>query len=664
MPGYLLRFLVVFGVLSVLGASACQYTQKIRDGATAIERKQYSLAYELLKKEYKKEKSRVERGKLAYLLGEALTQMQREREAATWFKTAYDYQYGVEALKAYAYALKQSEQYREALQAFKELGIEVGSPYEYQPEMKACEQALQWLQARPKNFETEPLPCNSPAADYGLSLFGLSGDLLFTSDRGRGEEAVYLWTGRAFSDLYLAKADEADAVPLPEPINTKDNEGAAFFHAPTATLYFTRCSAEGKFEDRYCKIWMSHYREGKWSTPEMLPFQKERVNYGQPAMTEDGSRLYFSSNDPEGWGGYDLYYVEPVAGGGWSEPRLLSRAVNTPNGDEQFPLPEKDTLYFASTGHAGMGGLDLFRSYQLQPNRWTPARNMKPPINSGADDFGLCIQRDEKGRLAGYFTSNRPNEQPGGGGDDLWRFWPSAAFPEQAGEAVDTSRGKWVLELYALENVYVAPDDPASEVLARKPLAHARVSRLADGKEDHFMTSEEGLVELPLTEETDYRFVVSKEGYLKSEAVFSSKGLAAPLFGEERLRLEVVLQKVFLDREIVLPDIYYDFDRWEIREDAKPALNRLARELQLNPDIRIRLNSHTDCRGSARYNQELSEKRARAAVDYLISLGIDPERLEAKGFGESQPRVDCSCSRCTEEEHQLNRRTSFSIIGM
>ncbi len=664
MSACLSRFFIGLGALLLLSMGACQYTQKIRDGATAMERKQYSLAYELLKKEYEKEKSRVEQGKLAYQLGEALTRMQREREAAAWFKKAYDYQYGVEALKAYAYALKQSEQYEEAIQAFKELGIEVGSPYEYRAEIKACEQALQWLKKENFPFEIEPLPCNSPAADYGTSLFKPSGYILFTSDRPRAEGAVYLWTGRSFSDLYLVKADEVDASPLPEPVNTADNEGAAFFHAPTATLYFTRCFAEGEFEDRYCKIWSTHYRDGRWSVPELLPFQKEHINYGQPAMTEDGSRLYFSSNDPEGWGGYDIYYVEALAGGGWSEPHLLSRAINTPNGDEQFPRPEADTLYFASDGHAGMGGLDIFRSYQLQTNRWTPARNMKPPINSGADDFGLCVQRDERGRLAGYFTSNRPHEQPGSGADDLWSFRPSETFPELAEENKDSTRGRWILELYVLENVYAIADDPSSEILARRPLPRAEVVLKSEGGGKALLTDENGLIQWPLDEEKDYHFVVSKEGYLSSEAVFSSVGMAPPSSGDEYVSLEVVLQKVYIDKEIVLKDIYYDFDRWEIREDAKPTLNRLAKALQLNPNIRIRLNSHTDCRGSARYNQELSEKRARAAVDYLISLGIDPDRLEAKGFGESQPRADCSCSRCTEEEHQLNRRTSFSILKM
>ncbi len=658
------RFLVVFALGLFF---SCQYTQKIRDGATALERKQYSLAYELLKKEYDKEKSRVAQGRIAYLLGEALTAMQREREAASWYKIAYDYQYGPKALEAYAYALKQSEQYKEAMQAFKELGIEVGSPYAYSREIKTCEQALEWLKKKPA-FEVEPLLCNSPAADYAPAFFGPEEKILFTSDRQLSEEGeTYLWTGRAFSDLYLAKAEETTAERLPAPINTKDNEGAAFFHEPTATLYFTRCSGEGKFQDRYCKIWMAHYRDGRWSIPEMLPFQKNHVNYGQPAMTEDGSRLYFSSNDPDGWGGYDIYYVELNSSGSWSEPHLLSRAINTPEGDEQFPMPEGDTLYFSSTGHNSMGGLDVFKTYQLQPDRWVPAKNMKPPINSGSDDFGFFVQRDEQGRLAGYFSSNRPTEQMGGGADDLYRFWPATEQPALAEVPSDSSllqpSGKWVLDLYVLENIYAVPDDPASEVRARKPLPGAQVVLSVNGEQQTFTVDENGLLLVPLAEEADYRFLVSKEGYLTSEEHFSSKGLAPPVSGEEHVRLEIVLQKIYVEREIVLPDIYYDFDKWEIRDDAKPTLNRLARELQLNPEIRIRLNSHTDCRGSARYNQELSEKRAQAAVQYLIALGIEPERLEARGFGESNPRVNCACSQCTEEEHQLNRRTSFSILA-
>ncbi len=645
---------------------SCQYTQKIRDGATAIERKQYSLAAELLQKEYQREKSRVERGKIAFMLGEALREMQREAEAADWFKTAYDAQYGPEALEAYAYALKQSEQYKEAMQAFKELGIEVGSPYEYSREMEACRQALRWKQQKRQPFEVEPLPCNSPAADYAPALFPPENSLLFTSDRphkSEKEEPVYLWTGRAFSDLYLAKAGETEATPLPEPIRTNHNEGAAFFHQPSSTLYFTRCSAEGKFEDQYCKIWRSRYFEGRWSVPEPLTFQKSGINYGQPALTEDGSRLYFSSNDPDGWGGYDIYYVSLNEEGEWENPRLLSRAINTPEGDEQFPLPEGDTLYFASTGHAGMGGLDLFRSFQLQPDRWTPARNLKPPLNSGADDFGLCLQRDEKGQLAGYFTSNRPNNELGGGADDLYRFRPATGQPQDVVEEDSLPFGKWVLDLYVLENVYAAADDPSSGVLARKPLPGAVVElRSPSGTRQEFRVDENGLVQIPLEEEGQYHFIAFKDGYLTSDADFSSSGLAPPIGGDEHIRQEIILQKIYLDREIVLENIYYDFDRWEIRPDARPTLNRLARELELNPDIRIQLQSHTDCRGSTKYNQELSEKRARAVIDYLISRGIDPGRLEARGFGESRPLTNCACNQCTEEEHQLNRRTSFVIV--
>jgi outer membrane protein OmpA-like peptidoglycan-associated protein len=184
------------------------------------------------------------------------------------------------------------------------------------------------------------------------------------------------------------------------------------------------------------------------------------------------------------------------------------------------------------------------------------------------------------------------------------------------------------------------------------------------GKEKRTVTvDEEGLFSIELKENTDYNFLASKENYLKNVNNFSTKGISKdPDNPELRFEIEIVLDKIFLDKEIRLENIYYDFDRWEIRDDAKPTLDEMIETLKLNSDIRIQLNSHTDCRGQNRYNEDLSQKRAQSAVDYLISKGIDPTRLVAKGYGENQLEVNCICARCTEAEHQQNRRTTFKII--
>ena len=222
---------------------------------------------------------------------------------------------------------------------------------------------------------------------------------------------------------------------------------------------------------------------------------------------------------------------------------------------------------------------------------------------------------------------------------------------------------KLLLEGYVLEKIYNNPTDPNSKVLGRKPLPGSEVDIQFDKQKETVTVGEDGMFRLELEENTDYSFLASREKYLSNDAAFSTVGIGRdPNNPVQTFEIEIVLDKIFLDKEITLENIYYDFDKWDIREDAQPTLDDLARNLKLNPDIRIQMGSHTDCRGNNRYNEDLSQKRAQSAVDYLISKGIDPARLVARGYGESQPEVDCICARCTEEEHQTNRRTTFKII--
>ncbi len=639
---------------------SCTYTQKVKDGRFAFERKQYSKAITLLQREYKKAKTRREKGELAYFIGESYRHTNNLDDAIDWYRIAYDNSYGVDALKQYAYALKANEQYEEAMQAFKDLGIEIGSPYEYRREIAACKVALGWLGEKRREFSAFPADFSSSAADYAPVRFE-DRYLVFTSDRpaATGDD-TYNWTGREFSDLFKVDLQTGIVEPFDPLLNTEFNEGTATFNSDFTEVIFTRCYGDKKADD-YCKLMMSRRIGEAWSAPVVLDFVQDNVNYGHPALSPDGSMLYFSCNSKDGWGGYDIWFSERTPQG-WSEPQLLSRTVNTP-GNEMFPVVDADTLYFSSDYHPGMGGLDIFKTYRLPNGAWTPVKNLKPPINSGADDFALVIDyqaKREPGVLqVGYFSSNRPG---GPGSDDIYRF-ERRQPPPKPEEPPQEIVYRLLLEGFVLEKIFEEADNPDSRVLGRKPLPGAKVTATFNGQTQTFTVGEDGRFSLELELDTDYRFTAEREGYLSNEATFSTRGIGLdPETPEQTFELEIVLDKIFLQREIVLEDIYYDFDKWDIREDAKPTLDKLARTLQLNPDIRIQLASHTDCRGTDRYNLELSQKRAQAAVDYLIAKGISPERLIAKGYGESQLRVNCVCSRCTEEEHQLNRRTTFTIL--
>ncbi len=649
----------------ILFASACTFVEKIRDGDTAFDRKQYAVAITMLKKEHDKAKSRVEKGKKAFLLGEAYRLTDQAAQSISWYQRAYDNSYGVDALKQYAYALKQTEQYAEAKQAFKNLGIEIGSPYEYRREIQACEKAIAWKEEEKNTaYRIKSLPINSSSADYSPTFYA-DQQLVFTSDRSNsvGEEA-YNWTGNKFSDLFVADLQSNTVESFSPVINSEQNEGSVAFNASHTMMIFTRCFSLEKYGEQYCKLMLSEKEGESWTSPITLNFIEDKVNYMHPCLSEDGSLLYFSAEHPDGWGGYDIFVAERNPDG-WDQPRLLSRSVNT-IGNELFPTLDRDTLYFASDHHPGMGGLDIFRVHQLGSQRWSLAQNLKGPINSGGDDFGLIIDRSfeptEDVRQKGYFSSSR---MTGSGSDDIFAFEKGVPPPvaDTVTAPVEEIVYEMILEGYVLEKIYQTANDPNSTVLGRKPLPGAVVEVGFNEGTERIEVDENGYFRLVLAEEMDYDFLAKREGYLNNTDRFSTRGIGQdPAEPIRRFEIEIVLDKLFKNQEIVLENIYYDFNESFIRKDAQPTLNELAALLAKNPDISIQLSSHTDCRGQDRYNERLSQDRAQAAVDYLITKGIPAERLTAKGYGENVPSVDCLCSRCSEEEHQANRRTTFKVL--
>ncbi len=655
---------------------ACNYTLKVKDGRTAFERKQFAVAIPMLEKEQARAKTRKERGQLCYLLGDAYRRSGQDEKSLEWFKMAYDNNFGTEALKAQAFALKKLERYAAARETFKTLGIEIGSPYEYRKEITTCVVAEGWLKEAPGNgWSIEQAPFNSPQNDFAPTLFP-DGRIVFTSDRAlSGSKDSYTWTGNKFMDIMITEPNGASPQIFDNQINTKGNEGVPCFNKNGTEMFFSRAVSAYKSDDSYNKIYTVQRLadEAIWSTAVPIPFQKEKINYLHPTLSSDGNTLYFACNDPEGWGGYDLYAMQRNTKTelGWDEPKALSRNLNTP-GNELFPSFDVDTLYFASDGLSGMGGLDIFHTFKAERNAWAPPINMRAPINSGADDFGFMTLPNGKmaahvpGELmrSGFFTTNRAMESARGG-DDIYRF--EQRVPPPKPPRVDTVPAKplaykIMLEGYVLEKILTDPADPNSKVLGRKPLSGATVLAEFGAKKQPFSTKDDGFFKMELADNTDYNYTASLAGYLSNSTRFSTKGIAKdPSNPVQTFEIEIVLDKIFRDREIVLENIYYDYDKWDIRPDAEPTLNRLAEVLRQNPEIRIQLGSHTDCRGNDSYNQTLSQRRAESAVNYLISKAIDPSRLSARGYGESQPAAQCACARCTEPDHQANRRTTFKV---
>lgn len=648
--------------LLLLFIAGCAYTTKVTDGKTAVERKQYSVAIPLLKKEFNRAKLRSEKGKIANNLAYAYEQTGQDEAAETWYLNAYNNSAGTDALKGRAAALKRLERYDEAIEVYTELGLEIGSRYEFRNQILGAQVAMGWLDEKDKAYQVEAVEFNSQQADYAPVLYS-NGQLVISSDRSAatGDE-TYAWTGDGYSDLFLVDPKSGSVDPFDTRLNTEANEGVPTFSATFDEVIFTRCDAAAKREDAYCGLYHARRQGNAWSLPERLPFVEVGANYLHPALSADGKTLYYSAKTDNGWGGYDIYVVDRTTDNTWGEPQLLNRSINT-QGNEQFPYLDGDTLYFASDGHVGMGGLDIYKVYKMQNGSYSSPQNLKPPLNSGADDFGYTILREPSPNgviSVGYFTSSRPG---GKGGDDIYRYERRPLPPPPPIDETKPIVYKNVLDVFVVEDIYADPANPRSKKLGKRPLANASVTIKAGGQERTVNTNDEGLLSIVLGENVDYTFLAEEENYLSNNGKFSSKNLPKdPNEPEKRYDLEIKLDKIFRNQEIVLENIYYDFDKSFIRDDAKPSLDKLIEILQVNNQLNIELGSHTDCRGRANYNEELSQRRAQAAVEYLIDNGISAERLLAKGYGASQPAIECICARCTEDEHQTNRRTTFRIL--
>lgn len=657
----------------ILSSMSCGFTQKIKDGNMAYERKQYVVATDLLASEFAKSKSRVERGQLAYLMGKSYAALGDVTNSIDWYKKAYDNAYGEEALIQYAFALKQDEQYEEAADAFKDVGLETGDPITYRKEITACTIASEWINTpiEERAFDITASAINTSSSEYAPTFF--QGDkLVFTSDRedAIGEE-TYNWTGRGFSDLFIKENNSVSS--FDGPFNSKHNDGTIAFNGDQTYAVFTRCYRTNS-EDAFCQLMETNLIDGSWSIPQPMSFLESEVNYGQPSLSPDGDVLYFSSNHPDGWGGYDIYRAVR-AEGEWNEPVILPLRLNTIE-DDRFPFITNDTLYYSSNGFSGMGGLDIFKTYIRSNGEWAPVENLKYPINSGGDDFGFIIRSTNKTSKVseGYFSSNRKD---GLGGDDIYLFTekvpvipePEVIEPEPIDSTeilatIEKNRRKYKIIGYVTADAYTNPADPNSKINGTTtPVLNASIMINFSEGEYQVQTDQKGYFEKEITTDGKYDFQVSAADYLNNTAALNTAFNKDSAPGSEQLfKVEVKLDRIFKNVEINLDNIYYDLNKAMIRADAQPTLVELATTLSQNPQIRIQLSSHTDCQGEDAYNEDLSQRRAESAVDFLIKQGISPTRMIAKGYGETRPADNCNCNDCSKDQHQANRRTTFKII--
>lgn len=659
---------LLLAFLMVPAADLNAQSRRAQAADEAFENMRYSLAIPKYKKAYSRSKgNKVEKNRITYKLAECYRLTNDMRRAESYFKRLVRLNYDRTeplVLLRLADAQRANGDYEDALENYKTYVERVPDDPRGQVGIESCELAMEWKD-NPSNFEIEELKrINSRENDFSPAYSEPTGNaIIFTSSRdgstGKDEDE---WTGLNFTDLYYTKVDLKGDWSNPvlidetEAVNTDANEGQSAFNENFSTMYFTRCTKDNVAVNG-CQIYRTNKQGRSWGEPEKIDLGGDSTSvFGHPAISPDEKMLIFSSPKNGGAGGKDLWIATRKSeGGSFSTPRNIGPVINTV-GDEVFPYLRGDSvLYFASTGHPGMGGLDIFKSVRLEDDKWADPVNLKPPINTHYDDFGITFHPD--GLNEGFFSSNR---RGGRGGDDVWYFVNPPLLYTVTGKVLDEST------LQAVEE--------------------AEVSLVSsDGTTVTTHTNTVGYYEF--TDEqvkagTTFEIIVSKEDYFNEKAMETTVGLDASKDFEMDFRLEPIPED-----PIVLPEILYDLGKWDLKPQFQDSLQGLIQTLDANETIVVELAAHTDTRDTEERNDILSQKRAESVVEYLIKRGIDPDRLIAKGYGERVPRklqktivrdgvtfpegavldeayIDSLSAEVEKEAaHQLNRRTEFTIIS-
>lgn len=507
---------------------------------------------------------------------------------------------------------------------------------------------LQDIKNNSGRYAIENAGINSEESDYGTAFS--NGKLVFASSRQSGiSKKVDKWTNQSFTNLYVATVKNDGTLDTPEKFSTdidsKFHEATPAFAKDGKTMYFTRNNyLNGKKQTNsdkivLLKIYKATLEDGKWSNVTELPFNSNDFNTAHPALSPDDKTLYFASNRPGTIGQSDLYKVAINPDGTFREPQNLGKGINT-EGKETFPFISDDNeLYFSSDGHPGLGGLDVFKS-KIEGNEFLQPQNVGEPVNGTQDDFAFVIDVESQ---FGFFSSNREGGQ---GYDDIYKFKENKKLEcEQllAGIVTDSEDGS------ILKDVKVTLFDKDFKMI----------------KESY--TDNEGM----------YSFEVEcgKKYYVRAEKIeYETKEQSIVILEESgKTDLPIVLDKKIKEvpekgdilKAFAIKEILFDLDKSNIRPDAAIDIEKIIDVMKQYPSMIVDIRSHTDSRASRKYNEALSERRAKATLEYMVSQGIDRSRLTAKGYGETQLLNKCADGvKCSEEEHQANRRSEFIIIKL
>ena len=586
-------------------------------------------------------------------LGNAYYLNANYKEAANWYEKLFDLEdtdVQAEYMYRYAQSLKSLEKYEESSEWMTKFNA--ASVDDSRAKMFIQNKDyLDDIKKRSGRYTIKNLTVNSKESDFAPSFYN-ENQLVFSSARDTGVTSsnIHVWNKKPFLDLYVSNITNGDATTaakFSKKLNKKTHESSTVFTPDGITIYFTRNNSKnGSFARdengvSRLKIYRAQRKNGVWRKAEELPFNSNDYSVAHPTLSADGKKLYFASDMPGTLGGSDIFVVDILEDGSFGTPKNLGNKINT-EGSETFPFVTKENvLYFASNGHPGLGGLDIFAT-KIDDLDNIYVVNIGKPVNSIEDDFSFVLDTDTK---RGFFASNR---EGGKGSDDIYGFIEDIPLDATCKTLVSGTT-----------------KDEISGAL----LANAKVTLFADADNSIISsgaTDANGAFSLEGScKNGSYTLVAEKEEYNQGDYAFTVSNITNTTGADILLKKEI--ERATPGTDLIsflhIRPVYFDLDKSAIRPDAEITLEKIIAYLELYGDIKIEVQSHTDAKASQWYNNLLSKRRATSTVQYLIDHGIDASRLSGKGFGETQLTNECTTrEKCTDDEHQLNRRSEFIVV--
>lgn len=603
-----LVFPKIFFLLLILILSSCSARKYFSSGDKSYEIGEYFQSIEQYRKAYRSQKLSKEKGQIAFRIGECYYRLSDFGKATVWYKNAIKQKFdNPDCLLHYADCLRATQKYDDAMIWYQTyLGIKPDDQGAKNG-IESCKMAKSWLEKPSRYIVNQVKELNSRYNDYSpVFVGGRDNEIIFTSTRematGRRTSSI---TGTRNADLFTSKFEiqkqkweKPTLLEENHVIDTPNEDGAATLSSNGDLMIFTRCQYD-KTKDEGAQLFSTNQSRGEWSEPTLLELVGDSLLAAHPSLSADGTKLYFVSDRPGGYGGKDIW-VASESGGVFLNPENLGPEINTP-GDEEFPfIRDNGELYFSSNYWPGLGGFDIFKAVKDDKGHWK-VENMKAPVNSPGDDFGICFVKGETDK--GLFSSNRKGSRS----DDIYSF-------------------------YLPPKIFNAFGDIYNQETNQK-IDGAMVRIIGTDGTNLKMRADGGHFQYKLKPETEYVIAAFRDGYLNDKARLTTAGL------QDSKDFNFTFKLAPTDQPVKINNINYATGSYQITEESKVALDSLVQLLNLNPTIKIELMSHTDFVGSDQFNSDLSQRRAQSVVDYLVSKGINAQRLVAKGYGETWPKT-------------------------